>query len=77
MNINMNCFIGCKLTSSYEESNSSIAIVFIEDDNLKKEKIYLKAKIQGKFISKNLNNKKDIKENNSKDRVISLINSIQ
>ena len=56
-----------------EFPNKNIAIVFIEDDNLKKEKIYLKAKIQGKYISKNLNNKKDIKENNSKDRIISLI----
>ncbi len=55
-----------------EYANKNIALVFIEDD-INKEKIYLKAKIQDKFISKNLNIKKDIKENNSKNRVISLL----
>ena len=56
-----------------EYTDKNIALVFIEEDELKKEKIYLKTKIQGKFISKNLNIKKDIKENNSKKRVISLL----
>ena len=56
-----------------EFTNKNIAIALIEDNKLNNEKIYIKAKIQGKFISKNLNIKKDIKENNSKDRVISLI----
>tara|TARA_Y100000768_G_scaffold208221_1_gene156839 strand:- start:3457 stop:4485 length:1029 start_codon:yes stop_codon:yes gene_type:complete len=56
-----------------EFMNKNIAIALIEDNKFNNEKIYIKAKIQGKFISKNLNIKKDIKENNSKDRVISLI----
>ena len=41
-----------------EYTDKNIALVFIEEDELNKEKIYLKAKIQGKFISKNLNIKK-------------------
>ena len=56
-----------------EYANKNAALVLIEEDELKKEKIYLKAKIQGKFISKNLDLKKKIKENNSKNRVISLL----
>ena len=51
----------------------NIAIVLIENDQLNHEKIYLKARIQGKFLSKNLKIKKDIKKNNSKDMIISLI----
>ena len=56
-----------------EYTDKNIALVFIEEDELNNEKIYLKTKIQGKFVSKNLNIKKDIKENNSKKRVISLL----
>ena len=56
-----------------EYTNKNTALVLIEEDELKKEKIYLKAKIQGKFISKNLNLKKNLKENNSKKRVVSLL----
>ena len=56
-----------------EYADKNIALVFIEDDKFNKEKIYLKAKIQGKFISKNLNIKKDIKENNSKNTIISFL----
>lgn len=55
-----------------EYVDKNIALVFIEDD-IDKEKIYLKAKIQGKFLSKNLNIKKDINEKKSKNRVISLL----
>ena len=56
-----------------EYADKNIALVFIENDKFNKEKIYLKAKIQGKFISKNLNIKKDIEETDSKNRVISLL----
>jgi len=56
-----------------EYTDKNIALVFIEEDESNSEKIYLKAKIQGKFISKNLNLKKNLKENNSKKRVISLL----
>ena len=44
-----------------EYTDKNIALVLIEEDELNKEKIYLKAKIQGKFISKNLNIKKKYK----------------
>jgi len=56
-----------------EYADKNIALVFIEENDSSYEKIYLKTKIQGKFISKNLNIKKNIKENNSKNRVISLL----
>ena len=56
-----------------EYADKNIALVFIEEDESSKAKIYLKAKIQNKFISKNLNIKKDIKENSFKNIVISLI----
>ena len=56
-----------------EYADKNIALVFIEEDELNKEKIYLKTKIQGKLISKNLNIEKDIKEKNSKNRIISLL----
>ena len=56
-----------------EYADKNIALVIIENDKLNKEKIYLKAKIQDKFISKNLNIKKDIEETHSKNRVISLL----
>ena len=56
-----------------EYVDKNIALVFIEENDSSYEKIYLKTKIQGKFISKNLNIKKNIKENNSKNRVISLL----
>ena len=56
----------------YEYADKNIALVFIED-GINKSKIYLKAKIQGKFVSKNFNIKKDIKDNNSKNGIISLL----
>ena len=55
-----------------EYADKNIALVFIIEDESNKEKIYLKAKIQGKFISKNLNIK-NTKENKSKNEVIFLI----
>ena len=54
-----------------EYADKNIALVFIEND-INKEKIYLKAKIQGKFISKNLNIK-NIEEKILKNRVIFLL----
>ena len=56
-----------------EYTDKNIALVFIEEEELNKEKIYLKTKIQGKFISKNLDIKKDINEKNSQKRIISLL----
>ena len=62
-----NNLIGSNIDLIFSEyTNKNIALVIIEEDELNKDKIYLKAKIQGKFISKNLNIKKDIQENNSK-----------
>ena len=55
-----------------EYTDKNIALVFVTDD-IDKGKIYLKAKIQDKFISKNLTIKKEIRGNSYKDIVISLI----
>ena len=66
-------FFNLSLDTIFKEySDKNTALVFIEEDELNKGKIYLKAKIQGKFISKNLNIK-NVKENNSKKEVIFLI----
>ena len=55
-----------------EYTDKNIALVFVTDD-IDKGKIYLKAKIQDKFISKNLTIKKEIRGNSYKDIVISLL----
>ena len=74
INKSRNNLLNLSIDSIFKEyTNKNTALVLIEEDELKKEKIYLKAKIQGKFISKNLNLKKNLKENNSKKRVISLL----
>ena len=67
INKSRNNLLNLSIDSIFKEyTNKNTALVLIEEDELKKEKIYLKAKIQGKFISKNLNLKKNLKENNSK-----------
>ena len=67
-------FFNLSLDTIFKEySDKNTALVFIEEDELNKGKIYLKAKIQGKFISKNLDIKKNVKENNSRKEVIFLI----
>ena len=74
INKSRNNLLNLSIDSIFKEyTNKNTALVLIEEDELKKEKIYLKAKIQGKFISKNLNLKKNLKENNSKKRVVSLL----
>ena len=75
INKNRNNLLSLNLDLIFSEyTDKNIALVFIEEKgDFNIEKIYLKTKIQGKFISKNLNIKKDIKENNSKIRVISLL----
>ena len=74
INKSKNNLLSSNLDSIFNEyADKNIAIVLIEEDELNTEKIYLKAKIQGKFISKNLNIKKYIKENSSKNEIISLL----
>ena len=75
-NINkfQNNLLDIKLDLVFNELiDKNIALVFIENNGQNNEKIYLKAKIQGKHISKNLVIKKDIKVNNFKDIIISEI----
>ena len=73
INKSKNNLLSSNLDSIFNEyADKNLALVFIEDD-INKKKIYLKAKIQGKFVSKNLNIKKDIKDYNSKNGVISFL----
>ena len=73
INKSKNNLLSSNLDSIFNEyADKNLALVFIEDD-INEKKIYLKAKIQGKFISKNLNIKNDIKDNNSKNGVIFLL----
>ena len=71
INKSRNNLLGLNLDLILKEyADKNKALVIIEEDELNKEKIYLKAKIQGKFISKNLNIKKDIEDKNFKNRII-------
>ena len=73
INKSKNNLLSSNLDSIFNEyADKNLALVFIEDD-INKKKIYLKAKIQGKFVSKNLNINKDIKDYNSKNGVISFL----
>ena len=55
VNLNKNNLLELELSNLLEEySSKNLAVVLIEDDILKKEKIYFKTKILGKNIVKNL-----------------------
>ena len=59
INVNKNNLIDIDIDDLFQEySSKNLAIVFIEDTNLNEKKAYIKTKIQGKKISKNLNFKK-------------------
>ena len=74
INKSRNNLLDLSLESIFNEyADKNIALVLIEEDELSKDKIYLKSKIQGKFISKYLDIKKNIKDNSYKNTVISLI----
>ena len=74
INKSRNNLLDLSLESIFNEyADKNIALVLIEEDELTKDKIYLKSKIQGKFISKYLDIKKNIKDNRYKNTVISLI----
>ena len=74
INKSRNNLLDLSLASIFNEyADKNIALVLIEEDELTKDKIYLKSKIQGKFISKYLDIKKNIKDNRYKNTVISLI----
>ena len=74
INKSRNNLLDLSLESIFNEyADKNIALVLIEEDEFSKDKIYLKSKIQGKFISKYLDIKKNIKDNSYKNTVISLI----
>ena len=59
VNLNRNNLLNLKLKNifiKYEDKN--LALILIEDNNFKEEKIYIKAKILGKNIVKNINIKR-------------------
>ena len=56
INANKDNLLDISLSNFFKEySNNNLALVLIEQENLKPEKIFLKTKIQGKNINKNIN----------------------
>ena len=59
INLNKKNLLNLKLNNLFTEySNKNLALILIEDNNLKEEKIYLKTKILGKNIIKNISVKR-------------------
>ena len=55
VNINISNFLNIKLSDLFQEyQNKNLALVFIQDNNLDKEKVYIKLKILDKDIVKNI-----------------------
>ena len=55
VNITKNNLLNLNINDLFQEyKNKNLAIILIEDLNLNEGKIYIKANIQGKIISKNL-----------------------
>ena len=60
INNNKNNLLDLNLINLFQEySNKNLALIFIEDIKNNKEKIYIKARIQGKNISKGINFKNE------------------
>ena len=59
VNLNRNSLLNLKLKNIFiEYEDKNLALILIEDNNFKEEKIYIKAKILGKNIVKNINIKR-------------------
>ena len=59
VNLNRNNLLNLKLKNIFiEYEDKNLALILIEDNNFKEEKIYIKAKILGKNIVKNINIKR-------------------
>ena len=59
VNLNRNNLLKLKLNNLFKEyEDKNLALILIEDNNSKEEKIYIKAKILGKSIVKNINIKR-------------------
>ena len=74
INKNKNNLIEIELDSLFKEySRKNLALILIEDTEPKNKKVYIKAKIQGKNISKNLNfKKKNISTNDLNTDIIKI-----
>ena len=72
INSNKNDLLNLELRSLFEEySGKNLALVLIEDNNLNEEKIYLKTKILGKNIVKNIVvKKKNLNKINFYEKII-------
>ncbi len=85
INNNKNNLFSLNITNLFEEyTNKNLALILIEDNNEKIEKIYIKVSLQGKNISKSLEFKKNnLKKNkfyeniiiNTKKELIDLVKS--
>ena len=72
INLNKKNLLNLKLTNLFPDyPNKNVALVLIEDNSLKEEKIYFKTKILGKSLIKNINIKKlDLSEEEYYKKII-------
>ncbi len=75
VNDNKSVLINLNINDIFKEyNNKNIALILIEDNNIKIEKGYIKAKIQGKNISKSLNfNRKEFGDDKFKEKIITAL----
>jgi hypothetical protein len=75
INKNKDDLIELNISNLFQEyTNKNLALVLIEENKSKNAKVYIKSKIQGKSISKNLDfNKKKLEMNNYNEEIISEI----
>jgi hypothetical protein len=71
INKNKEDLIELNISNLFQEyTNKNLALVLIEENKSKNVKIYIKSKIQGKNISKNLDFKKKLETNNFNEKII-------
>ncbi len=75
INLNRNNLLNLELSDLFAEySNKNLALILIEDNNFKVEKVYFKIKILGKNILKNINIKRlDLKQEEFYKKIITEI----
>ena len=71
INKSRNNLLNLNLDLIFDEfTDKNLALIIIEEDKINDKKIYLKAKIETKYISKNLKIKRDMKTKDLKDSII-------
>jgi len=75
VNDNKSVLINLNINDIFKEYNyKNVALILIEDNNIKIEKGYIKAKIQGKNISKSIDfNRKELGDDKFQDKIITAL----